>query len=112
MVELREIKKNHKFNYQAPSHFPSINRDLALQVKQNISSQDLFNTIGKEGGRLLKNISLFDIYQSEDVGDDNKSLAFSLKFQSDDSTLTDSQIDSVVNKILISLNKSHGAIQR
>ena len=57
-------------------------------------------------------ISLFDIYQSGDVGDDNKSLAFSLKFQSNSSTLTDAEIDPLVKKILLSLNKSHGAVQR
>ena len=47
-----------------------------------------------------------------DVGDRNKSLAFSLKFQSATSTLKDTEVDSVVKKILKSLHKVHGAIQR
>ena len=112
MMELREIKKHYKFNYESPSQFPSIIRDIALQVKQNTSSEELFNTIRIGGGQLLKDVSLFDIYESEDVGNKNKSLAFSLKFQSMDSTLTDAEVDPVVKKILTSLNKSHGAIQR
>ena len=112
IMDLRELKKNNKFNYESPSQYPSISRDIALQVNKNISSEDLFNTIGKEGGNLLKDISLFDLYQSEDVGDENKSLAFSLKFQSNNSTLTDAEVDPMIDKIITSLHKSHGAIQR
>ena len=111
-MELREIKKLYKFNYKSPSQYPSIMRDIALQVKQNIKSEDLFKTIKEEGGLLLTDISLFDIYESEDVGNTNRSLAFSLKFQSMDSTLTDEEVDPLIQKILLSLNKSHGAIQR
>jgi phenylalanyl-tRNA synthetase beta chain len=46
------------------------------------------------------------------VGDNNKSLAFSLKFQSEATTLTDTEVDADVEKILNSLKKAHGAIQR
>ena len=111
-MELRQIKKHEKFIFKPPSQYPSINRDIALQVKQNISSEDLFHVIKKEGGNLLMDVCLFDVYQSEDVGDDSKSLAFSLKFQSKKSTLTDIQVDPIINKILDSLSKCHGAIQR
>ena len=112
IMELRQIKKHKKFIFKPPSQYPSINRDIALQVKQDISSEDLFYVIKKEGGDLLKDVCLFDVYQSEDVGDDSKSLAFSLKFQSEKSTLTDVQVDPIINRILESLNKCHGAIQR
>jgi len=111
-MELREIKKHEKFIFDIPSQYPSINRDIALQVKKDVSSGILFDTINKEGGDLLTDVSLFDIYESEDVGDDNKSLAFSLKFQSYDSTLTDIEVDPIINRIIESLNKCHGAIQR
>ena len=112
LVSLRQIKKHKKFIFKPPSQYPSINRDIALQVKQDISSEDLFYVIKKEGGDLLKDVCLFDVYQSEGVGDDSKSLAFSLKFQSEKSTLTDIQVDPIINRILESLNKCHGAIQR
>ena len=112
MMDLRVIWENKKFNYESPPQYPSVNRDIALQVKHNVCSDDLFQTIKKEGGAFLEDVSLFDIYKAEDVGDGNKSLAFSLKFQSRKSTLKDSEVDSVVNTILNSLNKTHGAIQR
>ena len=89
-----------------------MNRDIALQVTQNVLSEDLFQTIWKEGGDNLADVSLFDVYQAEDVGKEFKSLAFSLTFQSGTSTLKDSEIDAVVKTILNSLHKAHGAIQR
>ena len=61
---------------------------------------------------MLKEISLFDVYHAEDVGEKNKSLAFSLKFQSRVTTLKDSEVDSVIASILNSLHKAHGAVQR
>ena len=103
---------NKQVIYHPPSQFPSMDRDISLQVKRDVSSADLFRTIRSEGGKILTDVSLFDVYQAEDVGDDNKSLAFSLKFQSKASTLKDSEVDGVVTSILNSLNKAHGAIQR
>ena len=87
-------------------------KDIALQVTRDLPAEDLLKTIQKEGGDTLKNISLFDVYQSDEVGDNNKSLAFSLKFQSETTTLTDTEVDADVEKILNSLNKAHGATQR
>ena len=112
MESLREIWQHRKFTYQAPPQYPSINRDIALQVSQNVQSEDLFQTIWKEGENILIDVSLFDVYQAEDVGDENKSLAFSLTFQSRSSTLKDSEVDAVVQTILNSLYKTHEAIQR
>ena len=112
MSALREIWQYRKSSYQAPPQFPSMNRDIALQVTKNIPSEDLLQIIRKEGGDILSEVTLFDLYQAEDVGCENKSLAFSLTFQSRTSTLKDSEVDVVVNTILNSLNKTHGAIQR
>ena len=75
-------------------------------------AEDLLNTIRNGGGDNLIHVSLFDVYQAEDVGDKNKSLAFSLKFQSRTTTLTDSAVDQDVKNILKSLKKAHGATQR
>ena len=109
---LRELWQNRKLGYSPPATFPSMSRDIALQVSRKLPAEDLLSTIRKEGGNTLKNIFLFDLYQSDEVGDNNKSLAFSLKFQSETTTLTDTEVDSDVEKILNSLKKAHGAIQR
>jgi len=109
---LRELWQNQKLVYSPPPAFPSMSRDIALQVARDLPAEDLLKTIQKEGGYTLKNISLFDVYQSDEVGDNNKSLAFSLKFQSETTTLTDTEVDADVEKILNSLKKAHGATQR
>ena len=109
---MREFWQNRKITYRALIPFPSMSRDIALQVSREIPAEDLLNTIYKEGGDALIDVSLFDVYQSEDVGDQNKSLAFSLKFQSRTATLTDSKVDQDVESILKSLKKAHGANQR
>ena len=109
---IREFWQNCESTYRALIPFPSMSRDIALQVSRKIPAEDLLNTIYKEGGDALIDVSLFDVYQSEDVGDQNKSLAFSLKFQSSIATLTDSEVDQDVKLILESLKKAHGAKQR
>jgi len=77
-----------------------------------VPAENLLQTIRKHGGNTLVHILLFDVYQSEEVGDNNKSLAFSLKFQSETATLTDSEVDQDVETILKSLKELHGANQR
>jgi len=109
---MSELWKNRKFGYSPPPPYPSVNRDIALQVPRDKPAEELLDTIKKEGGYTLKDVSLFDVYQSDEVGDNNKSLAFSLKFQSETSTLTDTEVDADVEKILNSLKKAHRAIQR
>jgi len=109
---MRTLWQNRKLGYSPPPAYPSMNRDIALQVSRDKPAEDLLTTIQKEGGNTLKNVSLFDVYQSDEVGDNNKSLAFSLKFQSEATTLTDTEVDADVEKILNSLKKAHGAIQR
>ena len=112
LQNLRELWQNRKLGYSPPPAFPSMSRDIALQVSQVLPAEDLLSTIRKEGGKTLKNTSLFDVYQPDEVGDNNKSLAFSLKFQSETVTLTDTEVDADVEKILNSLKKAHGATQR
>ena len=109
---MRDIWQNKKMVYKSPVLFPSITRDIALQVSCDISAADLIDSIWKQGGSTLSHVLLFDVYQSEDVGASKKSLAFSLKFQSKTSTLTDSEVDQDMGKILKSIKKIHGAIQR
>ena len=112
MASLQDIWQYRNLIYKTPPQYPSMNRDIAMQVAQNVPSEDLFHTIWNEGGDILSDVTLFDVYQAEDVGEENKSLAFSLTFQSRSSTLKDSEVDVVVQTILNSLFKTHEAIQR
>ena len=109
---IRELKTNLKISYNTPVTFPFINRDIALQVKFDVPAINLLDTIYQNGGKNLVDVSLFDIYQLDNPGERNKSLAFSLKYQSETMTLTDLEVDEDIKKIVESLKENHGAIRR
>jgi len=95
-----------------PNPYPFINRDIAIQVDVTVSAEAISRTIKNRGGELLTDISLFDLYMGEELGKNQKSLAFSLTFQSLKKTLQDSEVDSVMENISQQLSKQHNAIQR
>ena len=102
-IDMLKIKSLQKFTQF--SKFPSIQRDLSFVVNQGITSHELNTLIEENGGRDLKNIDLFDVYQGKGIDDRKKSLAISLTWQSSNSTLVDSDIDKVVKKIVNSIKK-------
>ena len=101
-----------KNEFKVPKPYPFINRDIAIQVEAGISAESLLRTIKGRGGELLTDISLFDLYTGKELGENQKSLAFSLKFQSPKKTLEDSDVDSIMEQIAQQLIKQHNAVQR
>ena len=95
-----------------PSHYPSSSRDIALLVDKKIKYKEIKNDIKKSGGDLLSDITLFDIYEGEDLGKKNRSLAISLRFISNKRTLKDEEIDKYIDNIITSLKKKLNIQQR
>lgn len=89
--------------------FPSVQRDLAVVVDEITSIGDIIECIVKAGGNLLKDVKLFDIYRSEQLGAEKKSTAFALEFRAEDRTLTVDEVAKVFDKILRSLEYKLGA---
>jgi len=89
--------------------YPAVERDIAIVVSQDIPAAEINRVIRKNAGKLLENISLFDIYQGEQIKPGFKSMAFSLKFQATDRTLTDEEVNSVYGKIQQALKDSFNA---
>jgi phenylalanyl-tRNA synthetase beta chain len=87
--------------------FPAVTRDLALVVDKDLPSADIVKTIEMNGRGLLEKISLFDIYQSKELGDNAISMAYNLVFRSNDRTLTDGEVDEVIAEILLALEKEN-----
>ena len=81
-------------------------------VNSEIPSVKLSSTIKQFGGDILTTVKLFDLYEGKELGNNKKSMAFSLKFQSDEQTLNDKKIDKTLQKIIEALKKDHNAIQR
>ena len=104
--------ENNIYKFKQISHFPIVARDIALMVNSDIKSGNIISTIKQYGGSTLKDIDLFDLYEGKELGDNKKSMAYSLKFQSNTETLNDKMIDIAIDKILKALEKYHGAIQR
>ena len=85
--------------YKESSKYPEISKDMAFIVKKEVSAKELMDTIKKAGGRLLTNIDVFDVYTGENVGKDEKSIAFNLIFSDPSRTLSDDEVMEVFNKI-------------
>lgn len=79
--------------YQPLPKYPAIGRDLALLVSDEAAASEIERAIVKSAGPLLSDIRLFDVYTGEQVAAGQKSLAFSLQFQSSEKTLTDAEVD-------------------
>ncbi len=97
---LRADRKHEKF-----SRFPSAERDLAVVIDEDVEAAVVSGAIREAGGDILDNVLLFDIYRGKQVDEGKKSLAFSLRFQSHDRTLTDEEISAASDKIIKSLEK-------
>ena len=98
-------KKVSKMKYKEISKFPSIKKDLAIVVDKKLSAQEISVKIKKYAGSLLDSQEVFDIYTGKGIDDDKKSIAFSLTFAKQDRTLTDEEINEVMNKIIAGLEK-------
>ena len=92
--------------------YPSVSRDLALICDEAITVADVENVINTSAGKLLRGVKLFDIYRGTGVPEGKKSMAFSLELRADDRTLTDSDSEQVITKVLKALSEKLGASLR
>ncbi len=95
--------------YSELPKFPPADRDLAIVVDEQIPAAEVEESIRKSGGGLVLEIELFDIYRGKQIDAGKKGLAFSLRYQSSEKTLTDDEIGAVQKKILIDLQHRFGA---
>ena len=79
--------------------YPSVQRDLALIVKEEIPSADIIKTIKSIDEKLIKKVTLFDIFKGKQIGGGYKSLAYSVVFQAEDRTLIDQEVENAYKKI-------------
>ena len=106
-INLDELlqKKVGKMKYKEISKFPGIKKDLAFIVDKNVISKDIEKAIKSAGGSLLTNIEVFDVYTGINIGIDKKSIAYSLTFEDMKKTLTDDEINNIINKIIETVSK-------
>ena len=95
--------------YVPVPRFPSISRDIALVVASVTSAGMLEATIRQAGGKLLKDVKLFDLYEGDNVEEGKKSLAFSLTYFDPERTLTDEEVVKAHEKVLKALTEEADA---
>ncbi|MDN6280995.1 MAG: phenylalanine--tRNA ligase subunit beta, partial [Psychroflexus sp.] len=94
-----ELIKNISFKGEPISKFPSTQRDFALLVDAHIQFKDIEDIALKTDKKLLKNVDLFDVYTGDKLPEGKKSYAVSFKFRDEHKTLTDKQVDKIMNKL-------------
>lgn len=98
--------------YKPLPKYPAMARDISMLVKDEIYVRDIEKEIEANGGQLLENITLFDVYKGGQIAEGYKSVSFSITFRAPDRTLTDDEVNKVMNDILDSLEKKFGAVLR
>ncbi|MDP2902378.1 MAG: phenylalanine--tRNA ligase subunit beta [Methylovulum sp.] len=107
-IFLFELDQNLLLNKRIPlfrplSKYPSVRRDLALIVREEIAAREVISSIKDCNEPMLQDVVIFDIYHGKGVADGFKSIALSLHLQNDIQTLTDSEIDAILKRVLDTL---------
>ena len=105
------LKLNKKINIQHSdvSKYPAVNRDLAIIVPKTLPFEAIEKATAAAKVNKLTSISLFDIFESEKIGAGKKSMAISFTFLDEEKTMTDKDIDGMMNKIIGAYEKELGA---
>ncbi len=100
---------NSSKSYKKLPKYPAVTRDLALLADDGVLAGDIYDIIKKASGKILDSVELFDIYRGAQIPEGKKSMAYSIIFRAEDRTLTDEEINKVMDKILRSLEHQTGA---
>ena len=98
--------------YHPLPRFPAVSRDIAVVCREEVTVGELEACIRKAGGRLLRDVVLFDIYRGQGVAEGSKSVAFSMTLRADDRSITAAEADGEVKDILTALEQELGATLR
>lgn len=100
------------YRFESLSKFPAVERDFALVMAKTVKVGDVIKDIRKQGGGILTQVDVFDVYEGEKMEPGKKSVALRLTFQDKNATLQDSQVVEASNKILESLKKQFALTMR
>ena len=109
---LFELIRRNKVAFKELPKYPEVKRDLAVLLDEGVSYADLRMTAIKQSKKLLKGVSLFDVYRGDKIPAGKKQYALSFTFQDLEKTLTDQDIERVMDNILKAFQNNHGAILR
>lgn len=108
MDKITKYARQNKKYVEVPK-FPAATRDIAMVVKEEVEVGEIEKIIEKRAKKLLESKKLFDIYRNEKIGADKKSVAYSLTFRLPERTLTDQEVNGVMDQIISDLETQLGA---
>ena len=108
VLDMPKVVKKAGFDmkYTGIAKFPAVTRDISMLVKKEIMAGQIEEIIIKNGGKLLEDCKLFDIYEGSQIQEGYKSMAYSITFRAKDRTLEEKDITEVMQKILKKLSEA------
>ena len=104
-----KLSLKHTVNYTPLPKTLPVRRDLALLIDKNVTMEEVEKTVRESERKLLRDITLFDVYEGKNLPEGKKSYAIAITLQDDEKTLQDKQIEAVMNKVTTNLQKKLGA---
>lgn len=111
-LRLEAIVEGRLPQFSELSRFPEVRRDIAVLVNRSVMAGELLEDIREQAGAVLKNLRLFDVYQGKGIDPESKSLAIGLTLQHSSRTLTDDEVNAVMDKVVGSLEQGFKATLR
>ncbi|WP_368652277.1 phenylalanine--tRNA ligase subunit beta [Ornithinibacillus sp. 4-3] len=99
-------------SYDAIPRYPSVTRDIAFVMDQDVEAGAIKAVIEENGASIVKQVEIFDVYTGENLPEDKKSIAYSLHFQHPEHTLTDEEVEAVYQDIIAKVNEAFSAYVR
>ena len=106
---LMKAIRNNKISYTEISKFPAVSRDLALLLDKGVEFAEIEKVAYSTEKKLLKEVTLFDVYEGKNLEAGKKSYAVNFVLQDETKTLNDKQIDAIMNKLIANLQAKLGA---
>lgn len=104
-----EMAQHNSIKFKTISKYPEVRRDFALLIDNKIAFNDIYTIAKQTEKQLLKNVSLFDVYEGKNLPAGKKSYAVSFTLQDEHKTLTDKQIDKIMSKLQSNFESKLGA---
>ncbi|MCH5224807.1 MAG: phenylalanine--tRNA ligase subunit beta [Muribaculaceae bacterium] len=110
-TEIMKLVVDHRVTYKALPKTQAVKRDLALLINKDVSFEAIEEVVAKAERKLLKNVSLFDVYEGKNLPEGKKSYGIAITLQDDEKTMNDRQIEAVMQKIIKALENFGAALR-
>ena len=109
VLSLKAVLPSGKRHFKELLKFPKVLRDFAFIFDKSVTYTEVIEHIIKSSSGLLKSVKIFDLFESDSLGDNKKSMAFALEFYDNDKTLAEDEIDKEFNKLIASVSNNFNA---